>query len=82
VSDTISAPLHSLDTRIRADGSGGGGGVGIRRQVERTKHRPIAAGLVTPNAALVFVVAQLLVGLGILLEVSETPHCATCGTCW
>ena len=37
-------------------------------QVERTRNRPIPAGQVTPRQAAVFVVAQCLVGLAVLLS--------------
>lgn len=37
-------------------------------RVERTRNRPIPAGLVTPRQAAVFVVAQCLVGLAVLLS--------------
>lgn len=42
----------------------------IDRQVERTRSRPLAAGTVTPLAALVFLGAQLLLGLAILLQLN------------
>jgi hypothetical protein len=40
-------------------------------QVERTRTRPLAAGLVTPLQALVFLGAQLLLGLGILVQLNH-----------
>jgi hypothetical protein len=42
----------------------------IDRQVERTRSRPLAAGTVTPLAALVFLGAQLSLGLAILLQLN------------
>ncbi|KAF9595387.1 hypothetical protein IFM89_000305 [Coptis chinensis] len=40
-------------------------------QVDRTKHRPIASGLITPFQGLSFLGAQLLLGLGILLQLNN-----------
>ena len=40
----------------------------IDAKVERTRGRPIASGRVSPRAATVFLVAQCLVGLGVLLS--------------
>ncbi len=40
----------------------------IDAKVERTRLRPLASGRVTPRAALVFIVAQCLVGLAVLLS--------------
>eukprot|EP00887_Chlorella_sp_A99_P002648 scaffold6.g2648.t1 len=40
----------------------------LDRQVERTRWRPLAAGLITPAAAVGFLGAQLLAGLVILLQ--------------
>ncbi|MHB2167010.1 4-hydroxybenzoate octaprenyltransferase [Alsobacter sp. R-9] len=37
-------------------------------QVERTRHRPIPAGLVTPRQAAAFIIFQCLVGLAVLLS--------------
>ncbi|KAI0016266.1 4-hydroxybenzoate polyprenyl transferase [Xylariomycetidae sp. FL0641] len=37
-------------------------------RVSRTRHRPLARGALTPRAALAFTGAQLLAGLGILLQ--------------
>lgn len=42
----------------------------IDRQVKRTRSRPLAAGTVTPLAALVFLGAQLSLGLAILLQLN------------
>jgi 4-hydroxybenzoate polyprenyltransferase len=42
----------------------------IDKQVERTRSRPLAAGTVTPAAALVFLAAQLSLSLGILLQLN------------
>jgi 4-hydroxybenzoate polyprenyltransferase len=43
----------------------------IDAKVERTRMRPLASGQVTPFAALVFLVAQCLVGLGVLLSLNR-----------
>lgn len=40
-------------------------------QVERTKSRPIASGLLTPFQGLCFLGFQLLLGLGILLQLNN-----------
>jgi hypothetical protein len=40
-------------------------------QVERTRTRPLAAGLVTPVQAVAFLGAQLLLGLGILVQLNH-----------
>lgn len=40
----------------------------IDAKVARTRSRPLASGRVTPRAALVFIVAQCLVGLAVLLS--------------
>jgi 4-hydroxybenzoate polyprenyltransferase len=42
----------------------------IDRRVERTRHRPLAAGTVTPMAALAFIAALCVIGLVILLQFS------------
>ena len=42
----------------------------IDKQVERTRSRPLAAGTVTPLAALVFLGAQLSASLAILLQLN------------
>lgn len=42
----------------------------LDRQVERTKHRPLAAGLITPLQAIAFLGAQLSAGLCILLQLN------------
>jgi 4-hydroxybenzoate polyprenyltransferase len=42
----------------------------LDRQVERTRGRPLAAGLVSPRQALVFLAALLLVGLAVLLQLN------------
>lgn len=42
----------------------------IDKQVERTRSRPLAAGTVTPLAALVFLGAQLSLSLAILLQLN------------
>jgi len=42
------------------------------RHVERTKHRPLASGQLTTPEALVFLGAQLAVGLGVLLSFDRT----------
>jgi 4-hydroxybenzoate polyprenyltransferase len=42
----------------------------IDKQVERTRSRPLAAGTVTPFAALAFLGAQLSAGLAILLQLN------------
>ncbi|PRQ32311.1 putative 4-hydroxybenzoate geranyltransferase [Rosa chinensis] len=45
--------------------------------VERTKLRPIASGLLTPFKGLCFLGFQLLLGLGILLQLNNyrlVPH--------
>jgi 4-hydroxybenzoate polyprenyltransferase len=39
-------------------------------QVERTRSRPLAAGTITPLAALVFLGAQLSASLAILLQLN------------
>ena len=39
----------------------------IDAKVERTRNRPLASGRVTPRAAMLFIAAQCLVGLGVLL---------------
>ena len=44
----------------------------IDRQVERTRHRPLASGALSVRQALGFLTAQLSVGLGVL--VSLPPH--------
>lgn len=43
----------------------------IDKQVERTKNRPIASGAISPPAAIVFLSAQLLAGLGILVQLND-----------
>lgn len=40
-------------------------------QVERTKLRPVASGLLTPFEGLCFLGFQLLLGLGILLQLNN-----------
>ena len=40
-------------------------------QVERTKSRPVASGLLTPFQGLCFLGFQLLLGLGILLQLNN-----------
>lgn len=40
-------------------------------QVERTKLRPVASGLLTPFQGLSFLGFQLLLGLGILLQLNN-----------
>lgn len=40
-------------------------------QVERTKLRPVASGLLTPFQGLCFLGFQLLLGLGILLQLNN-----------
>ena len=45
---------------------------GFDRQVARTRNRPLAAGRVSPRAALLFVAAQMLVGLLVLLALNRT----------
>lgn len=40
-------------------------------QVERTKLRPVACGLLTPFQGLCFLGFQLLLGLGILLQLNN-----------
>jgi 4-hydroxybenzoate polyprenyltransferase len=42
----------------------------IDKQVERTRSRPLAAGTITPLAALVFLGAQLSASLAILLQLN------------
>ena len=42
----------------------------IDKKVERTKTRPLAAGTVTLNQAVVFMGAQLAVGLGVLVNLN------------
>ena len=42
----------------------------LDRQVERTRGRPLAAGLVSPRQALAFLAGLLLVGLAILLQLN------------
>ena len=42
----------------------------IDARVARTRHRPLACGAVTPAGALVFLGAQLGVGLGVLLQLN------------
>lgn len=42
----------------------------IDAQVERTRHRPLASGRVSPKRALAFLVAQALVGAFVLLSLS------------
>jgi 4-hydroxybenzoate polyprenyltransferase len=38
------------------------------RRVERTRHRPLAAGRISPRTAVLFIAAQCLVGLVVLLQ--------------
>ena len=40
-------------------------------QVERTKSRPFASGVLTPLQGVGFLVFQLLLGLGILLQLNN-----------
>ena len=42
------------------------------RKVARTADRPIASGAISVRQALIFLVAQLLIGLGILLQLNQT----------
>ncbi|KAF7730175.1 hypothetical protein EC973_002783 [Apophysomyces ossiformis] len=42
----------------------------IDNKVERTKVRPIAAGVITPKAGIAFLAGQLTVGLGILTQLN------------
>lgn len=42
----------------------------IDKQVARTRSRPLAAGTVTPAAAVAFLAAQLSLSLGILLQLN------------
>ncbi|GJT61594.1 4-hydroxybenzoate polyprenyltransferase, mitochondrial [Tanacetum coccineum] len=42
-----------------------------RNKVERTKSRPIASGALTPFQGVSFLGAQLLLGLGILLQLND-----------
>lgn len=43
----------------------------VDRLVERTRSRPIASGQVSPAAALAFLGAQLLAGLGVLVQLND-----------
>lgn len=40
-------------------------------QVERTRSRPVASGVLTPFQGLTFLGFQLLLGLGILLQLNN-----------
>lgn len=52
----------------------------IDKQVERTRSRPLAAGTVTPTAALVFLAGQLSASLAILLQLNTyTQVWCSCG---
>lgn len=51
----------------------------IDRQVERTRSRPLAAGTVTPLAALLFLGAQLSASLAILLQLNTYTQVQGCG---
>jgi 4-hydroxybenzoate polyprenyltransferase len=50
----------------------------IDKQVERTRSRPLAAGTVTPLAALVFLGAQLSASLAILLQLNLYTQVSQC----
>lgn len=55
------------------------------RLVERTRNRPIASGQVSPTAAIGFLGAQLLAGLGILVQLndfSKVVGAASLGLVW
>lgn len=43
----------------------------LDRKVERTAVRPLAAGTITPTQALAALAAQLLLGLGILVQLNN-----------
>ncbi|XP_051198207.1 4-hydroxybenzoate polyprenyltransferase, mitochondrial [Lolium perenne] len=44
----------------------------IDNKVERTKSRPFASGALTPSQPSVFLGSQLLLGLGILLQLNDS----------
>lgn len=47
----------------------------LDREVARTKTRPLAAGILTPFQAMIWLGLQLSVGLGVLLSLPNTEYC-------
>jgi 4-hydroxybenzoate polyprenyltransferase len=52
----------------------------IDQQVERTRTRPLAGGDLTTSQAMLFLAAQLSIGLGVLVSLPHTLYCLQWGT--